>query len=61
MFFGKIACAFGKHTVDRSAIKHNFASDVGRCRHCGTMMEQHEDHWTVHRVHDAGLGHQTII
>ena len=52
-----LACAFGRHQVDRPAIKHIHSTHVGRCRHCSTPLEESIAHvWTELKVRDAGLG-----
>lgn len=52
-----LACAFGRHQIDETDVKHIHAADVGKCRHCRTPMEQVMPNvWEVQRVHDAGLG-----
>ena len=61
MKFARIACALGRHSVDRGAIRHIHAGHVGRCRNCATPMEESAPHvWTVLRVRDAGLGRRGL-
>ena len=61
MKLGQIACAFGKHSVDREGIKRAGGQQFSRCRCCKTPMEEVEPHlWAAMRVKDAGLGRQAI-
>ncbi|MDG5747830.1 hypothetical protein P8Q88_06525 [Qipengyuania sp. XHP0207] len=61
MSFNHIACAFGKHKVDREGIKRAGGQQFGRCRTCKTPLEETEPHhWAALRVKDAGLGRQAI-
>lgn len=56
-----IACAFGRHQVDRDKVRRIHGCKVGRCQHCRTPMEEVEPHqWEIQRVHDAGLGRRAI-
>ena len=57
MKLGYIACALGRHSIDRDGVKHVHGAHVGRCRRCSTPMEEIEPHrWQVQHVRDAGLG-----
>ncbi len=59
MKLGQIACALGKHKVDREAIKR--AGGQKFCRNCRTPMEEVEPHsWAAMQVKDAGLGRRAI-
>lgn len=61
MGLNKIACAFGKHKVDREGVKRAGGQQVGRCRNCKTPLEEIEPHnWAAMRVKDAGLGRRAI-
>lgn len=56
MKLGIIACAFGRHKVDRRNTRRVHGAHVGRCRCCRTPMEEVEPHlWSVQQVRDAGL------
>ena len=59
MKIGHIACAFGKHSIDETAIKGRFGYRVGRCRRCSTALEErfHND-WGVLQKRDAGLDYR---
>lgn len=62
MGLGRIACAVGKHSVDRTNVKRAGGQQVGRCRNCKTPMEEIEPHmWAVQRVKDAGLGPRAFM
>lgn len=61
MKLGHIACALGKHKVDRESIKHAGGQKFSRCRNCRAPMEEIEPHlWATMRVKDAGLGRRAI-
>ena len=61
MTLGKIACALGKHAVDREKIKRAGGQQFSSCRNCKTPMEEVEPHhWAAMRFRDAGLGRQAI-
>lgn len=56
-----IACAFGRHQVDREAIRRIHGQQVGRCTHCSTPLEElYRDVWAVQQVKDAGLGNRVL-
>ncbi|WP_160611558.1 hypothetical protein [Tsuneonella aeria] len=56
MKFAHIACAFGRHSVDRSAVRRVHGGQVSRCKHCTTPLEESmPHHWTAMYVRDAGL------
>jgi hypothetical protein len=57
MKLAHISCAFGRHSVDQSAIRRVHGGQVGRCRYCTTLLEESSPYtWTKLQVHDAGLG-----
>lgn len=57
MKLGMLACALGRHSVDKTNLRKAGGMHVGRCRSCNTHMEEIEPHvWSVLRVRDAGLG-----
>ena len=61
MGLGRIACAIGRHNIDRDNVKRVSGQRVGRCRSCRTPMEEVEPHhWAVQQIHDAGLGRRAI-
>ncbi len=61
MKLAHFACAFGRHSVDQSAIRRVHGGIVSRCRHCATPLEESTPHhWTVQPVRDAGLGERLI-
>lgn len=61
MKLGHIACALGRHSVDSEGIKRAGGQMFGRCRCCGTPMEEVAPHsWAAMRVRDAGLGRRAI-
>lgn len=62
MTLGRIACAVGRHSIDRTDVKRVSGQQVGRCRNCKTPMEEIEPHhWTVQQVRDAGLGPRAFL
>ena len=61
MTLGHLACAIGRHRVDSSAVRRVHGGNVGRCRRCGSPMEEIMPHeWTVQHVRDAGLGDRML-
>ncbi|WP_152980286.1 hypothetical protein [Tsuneonella troitsensis] len=61
MKIAHLACAFGRHSVDMSAVRRIHGGSVSRCRHCATPMEESmPHHWTVQYVRDAGLADRIL-
>ncbi len=57
MIFGRIACAFGRHRVDRKRIRKVHGQAVGRCRSCRKPLEEQlPNEWVEILVHESGLG-----
>ena len=57
MNMGMLACAFGRHSVDKANMRKAGGSHVGKCRCCKAPMQEVEPHsWQVIQVKDAGLG-----
>ncbi|SMQ75837.1 hypothetical protein SAMN06297468_2988 [Altererythrobacter xiamenensis] len=62
MKFRVLACAFGRHSVDKTNLRKTGGMHVGRCRCCHTPMEEVEPHrWGVLRVRGAGLERRGVI
>lgn len=62
MKLAQVACAFGKHSLDRTKLSRLHGLGVGRCRHCAAAMEEvTPHHWEVQRVRDAGLGRRYFL
>jgi hypothetical protein len=61
MRIARFACAFGRHSVDRSKARKVHGGMVSRCRHCATPMEEvTPNYWTVLHIRDAGLGDRIL-
>ncbi|TCJ39851.1 hypothetical protein [Parafrankia sp. BMG5.11] len=57
MKLAHISCAFGRHSVDQSAIRRVHGGHVGKCRTCATPLEESSPfRWTKLHIRDAGLG-----
>ncbi len=62
MTLGRIACAIGRHSIDRANLKRVSGQQFGRCRNCRAPMEEIEPHhFAVQRVRDAGLGPRAFL
>jgi len=62
MKLASIGCALGRHRLDSSKVRKVHGSQVGRCRHCNSPMEEVTPHvWEVQRVRDAGLGRRYFL
>lgn len=61
MKFAQLACALGRHSLDRTKLGRIHGLGVGRCRHCASPMEEVTPHvWEVQQVRDAGLGRRYL-
>ena len=57
MKMGLLACAVGRHAVDRDSVRKAGGSQFCKCRRCKTPLEETAPHvWAVLKVKDAGLG-----
>lgn len=62
MKLAKFACALGRHRLDEGKVRRIHGSNVGRCRHCNSPMEEVMPHvWEVQQVRDAGLGRRYFL
>jgi hypothetical protein len=62
MKLAKFACALGRHSLDPGKVRKVHGSQVGRCRHCNSAMEEvTPHHWEVLQVRDAGLGRRYFL
>ncbi|UVI40239.1 hypothetical protein [Qipengyuania spongiae] len=56
-----LTCALGRHSVDLTNVRRTHGGHVGRCRHCGTALEEVAPFvWKAQKVHDAGLGNRRM-
>ena len=61
MNFGRLACAFGRHSADHNNVRKAGGSHVCKCRNCNTAMESTAPNvWEVIPVRDAGLGRRSF-
>ena len=61
MNIAKLACAFGRHSVDATRSRKVHGGMVSRCRRCATPMEEiTPNYWQVLAVRDAGLSDRLI-
>ena len=62
MILGNIACALGRHSVDRDKISRVQGHQVGRCKRCSTALEAtYGESWMTVANHDAGLGPRGLV
>ncbi|MBD3730965.1 MAG: hypothetical protein IE933_14810 [Sphingomonadales bacterium] len=61
MKLSKIACAFGKHSVDTQSIRVKYGQQYGRCQRCATPLEDGGlNQWVPVALRDAGLDHRRL-
>ena len=59
MVIGRIACALGRHRIDRDNIRKVSGRETARCKSCRRVLEQEAPGiWNEIPLHDAGLGHR---
>ena len=57
MKLAAFGCALGRHSLDRNTVRRVHGAQVGRCRRCGSAMEETMPNvWGLQQVRDAGLG-----
>lgn len=56
MKLGTIACAIGRHSIDKNEIRKVHGQQVARCRRCSTALEFVDFEWMPVALRSASLG-----